>query len=64
MGEIQEAWAQKQKDDSRGMAYKDPTFPGKEIHGICMTLETDETYGVGVGRGGESGVHRGGRGQE
>ena len=49
VGEIQQAWAQKQKDDSRGMAYKDPTFPGKEIHSICMTLETDETYGVGVG---------------
>lgn len=56
-------WVQKQKDDSSGVAYKDPISPEKEIHSIWMILETDETYEVGEG-GGESaaGVQRGGGG--
>ena len=53
VGKIQQAWAQRQKDDSRGTAYKDLAFPGKEIHGIWITLGTDETYrGWGVVGGG------------
>lgn len=43
-GKIQQTWAQRQKDDSRGMAYKDPAFPWKEIQGIWITLGTDEAY--------------------
>lgn len=43
-GKIQQTWAQRQKDDSRGMAYKDPALPWKEIQGIWITLGTDETY--------------------
>lgn len=48
-GKIQQTWAQRQKDDSRGMAYKDPAFPWKEIQGIWITLGTGEPYRGGGG---------------
>lgn len=41
-GKIQQTWAQRRKDDSRGMAYKVPAFPWKEIQSIWITLGTDE----------------------
>lgn len=54
VGKNSQAWAPRQKDGAQGMAYKDLSFPWKEIQGIWITLGTDETYG---GKG-ASGVHR------
>lgn len=51
MGEIQQAWAQKQKDDSRGCLIRNPTFPEEgntQYLDYLDDTETDETYGGGA----------------